>query len=106
MGITLKDIIGLTKEIPEECFEETYEKLREIKEKSDREQELKSELCLRCGSDKVVRNGKRNGRQAYRCKACGKTFTETATSSIAHSHSSKTVWKQVIQDTIDGVRMV
>ena len=65
MGVSLKDIIGLTKEIPEECFEEAFEKLKEIKEKAEREQESKSATCLRCGSDKVVRNGKRNGRQAY-----------------------------------------
>ena len=103
MAITLKDIIGLTKEIPEECFEETFEKLKEIKEKAEREQETKPVECMRCGSVHVYRNGKRSGRQAYLCKDCGKTFVETATSAIAHSHSSKTVWKQVIQDTIDGV---
>lgn len=103
MAITLKDILGMAKEIPEECFEETFEKLKEIKEKAEREQETKSIECLRCGSGNVVRNGKRNGIQAYRCVTCGKTFVETATSAIAHSHSSQTVWKQVIRDTIDGV---
>ena len=103
MAITLKDILGMAKEIPEEYFEETFEKLKEIREKAEREQETKPVECIRCGSGKVVRNGKRNGRQAYLCGACGKTFVETATSAIAHSHSGKTVWKQVISDTIDGV---
>lgn len=103
MGVSLKDIIGLTKEIPEECFEEVFEKLKKIKEKAEREAESKSVECLHCGSEKVVRNGKRNGRQAYLCNACGKSFVETATSAIAHSHSSKTVWKQVIRDTVDGI---
>jgi transposase-like protein len=103
MSVSLKDIIGLTKEIPEECFEEVFEKLKEIKENAEREEGSKAVECLRCGSEKAVRNGKRNGRQAYLCKVCGKTFVETATSAIAHSHSSKTVWKQVIRDTIDGV---
>lgn len=103
MGVSLKDIIGLTKEIPEECFEEAFEKLKEIKDKAEREQASKTTACLRCGSDQVVRNGKRNGRQSYLCRACGKSFVETASSAIAHSHSSKTVWKQVIRDTIDGV---
>ena len=37
MGVSLKDISGLTKETPEECFEEVFEKLREIKEKAERE---------------------------------------------------------------------
>jgi transposase-like protein len=103
MVVTLKDIIGLAKELPEECFEETLEKLREIKEKAEAEKESKPVSCLRCGSVKVVRNGKQKGRQFYLCKECGKAFAETATSAIAHSHSSKTVWKQVIRDTVDGI---
>jgi transposase-like protein len=103
MAVTLKDIIGLAKELPEECFEETLDKLREIKEKAEAEKESKPVECLRCGSVKVVRNGKQKGRQFYLCRDCGKAFTETATSAIAHSHSSATVWKQVIRDTIDGV---
>jgi transposase-like protein len=103
MGITLKDIIGLVKELPEECFGETYEKLREFKDKAEAEKESKPVTCLRCGANAIVRNGKRNGRQAYLCKSCGKTFVETATSAIAHSHSGKTVWKQVIRDTMEGV---
>jgi hypothetical protein len=35
MGVTLKDIIGLAKELPEEYFEETFERLKEIKEKAE-----------------------------------------------------------------------
>jgi len=50
-----------------------------------------------------VRNGKRNKKQAYLCKDCKKNFVETATFAIAYSHSSETVWKQVICDTVDGV---
>lgn len=103
MGITLKDIIGLTKELPEECFEETYEKLREIKEKAEAKQESKAKTCVRCGSVNIVRNGKKNKKQAYMCKDCKKHFVQTATSAIAYSHSSETVWKQVIRDTVEGI---
>jgi len=105
MAITLKDLIGLNKDLPEECLEEAFETLKEIKEKAEAEKESKPVECIRCGSDKVVRNGKQKGRQYYHCKACGKAFTETATSAIAHSHSGKTVWKQVIQDTVDGISL-
>jgi transposase-like protein len=98
VAITLKELIGLTKELPEEYLEEAYETLNDLKEK-----ETKAVECLRCGSVKIVRNGKQSGRQYYLCKDCGKAFTETATSAIAHSHSSKTVWKQVIRDTVDGI---
>ena len=37
------------------------------------------------------------------CKDCKKHFVETTTSAIAYSHSSETVWKQVIRDTVDGI---
>lgn len=103
MGITLKDIIGLTKELPEEYFEEIYEKLREIQEKAEAEKEMKPESCPKCGFTAIVRNGKRNNRQAYQCKDCKKSFVETSSSAIAYSHASETVWKQVIRDTVDGI---
>lgn len=103
MNITLKDIIGLAKELPEEYFRETYEKLQEIKEKADSQREEKLESCPECGSTSIKRNGKRSRKQAYLCKDCGKTFVETATSAIAYSHASETVWKQVIRDTVDGI---
>ncbi len=103
--ITLKDIIGMTKEIPERYFEEVYEKLEEVKEKAEAEKEAEARIkaCPQCGSVKLYRNGKRNGRQAYICRDCGKTFVETTGSAIANSHSSPTVWRQVIRDTVDGV---
>jgi transposase-like protein len=102
MEITLKEIIGLTKELPEAYYEEAFEKLKEIKEKADSEKEASPVSCLRCSSAVVVRNGKRNNRQSFLCRACGKTFVQTATSAIAYSHSSEMVWKQVIQDTVNG----
>ena len=105
MAITLKDLIGLTKEIPEEYLAEAFETLKGIKDKAEAEKGSKPVECLRCGSVNVVRNGKQKGRQYYHCKDCGKAFTETATSAIAHSHSTKTVWKQVIQDTVDGIAL-
>ncbi len=45
MNITLKDIIGLAKELPEDSFAETYEKLKEIKEKADAEKEEARVAC-------------------------------------------------------------
>jgi transposase-like protein len=105
MEITLKDIIGLSKEIPSEYFEETYKKLKEIKEKAESEKETEAEKCPSCESCKIVRNGKRHEKQAYICRSCGKTFVETSASAIAYSHSSETVWKAVIQDTVDGISL-
>ena len=33
--------------------------------------------CKHCGSATFVRNGMAHGRQRYRCKACGRSFTAT-----------------------------
>ena len=33
--------------------------------------------CKHCGSGSYVRNGMAHGRQRYRCKACGRSFTAT-----------------------------
>ena len=103
MNITLKDIIGIAKELPESYFEETYEKLRELKERAEAEKESETSKCPHCESSTVVRNGKSRGNQMYLCRNCKKTFAQTRGSAIAHSQSSPTVWKQVISDTIDGV---
>jgi len=103
MTITLKDILGIAKELPESYFEETYEKLKELKERAEAEKEKESEKCPECKTTTVVRNGKSRGRQMYMCRKCKKTFAPTLGSAIAHSHSSPTVWKQVISDTVEGV---
>jgi transposase-like protein len=103
VSVTLKELIGLAKELPEKSLEEAYETLKGLKDKAEAEKESRPVECLHCGSDKVIRNGKQCGRQYYLCKECGKAFTETATSAIAHSHSGKTVWKQVIRDTVEGI---
>jgi len=31
--------------------------------------------CRKCGNDKNVKNGKRNGNQCYKCKGCGFQYT-------------------------------
>ena len=107
MAITLKDIIQLVKQLPEESFSAAYKQLKEIRENtnSDEESDDTSDplACVTCGSTKLYRNGKRHGKQAYLCRDCGKTFVETSGSAIAYSHESPTVWKQVIADTVNGL---
>ena len=107
MGITLKDIIGITKELPEKYFEEVFEKLTELKEKAEEEKEAESRIktCPYCESQGIVRNGKRSGKQAYICRSCEHTFVETTGSAIANSHSPPTVWRQVIRDTVEGISL-
>jgi transposase-like protein len=103
MKITLKELIVLVKELPEDYLEEAYEELIEIKKKSEEEKEKEEKSCPSCTSAQIVRNGKNRGKQMYLCRECQKSFTESATLAISHSQSSATVWKQVISDTVDGI---
>jgi len=95
------------KELPERHFEETFERLSEIKEKAEAEKEAESQIknCPHCGSVSVVRNGKPGGRQAYLCRDCKKSFMQTTGSAIFNSHGGETVWKQVIRDTVEGISL-
>lgn len=100
---TLVEIITLVKEIPEAYLEETMAKIKEIKEKSDAEESSIDMVCPHCTSQKTVRNGRKNNKQSYLCRACKKSFDKTTKSAMQGSHSSPTVWKQVISDTVEGV---
>lgn len=105
--ITLREIIGLAKQLPESCYSELFEKMNEVKEKveADAEKESRTEKCPYCYSKAVVRNGKKHKKQAYLCRTCGKSFVQTTGSAIENSQSSETVWRAVISDTIEGVSL-
>ena len=68
----LAEIINLAKEIPENYLDEAYNLLKTINEKAYAEEKSKIQSCLRCGSNKVVKNGKKSGKQAYICRDCKK----------------------------------
>jgi transposase-like protein len=100
---TLAEIIAMVKEIPEGYLKETLEKVKEIKEKAEEEEAESETGCPHCESKRIVKNGHSGRKQAYKCKECGKRFVSTSKSAIQNSHSSATVWKQVISDTVNGV---
>ena len=53
--------------------------------------------CRKCGAEKIVKFGKdKNGKQRYRCKACGPTFTETSYSVVSNTHHSMEVWEKYV----------
>ena len=99
----LVELIALVKELPESHLAEAIERIRAIKEKADTEEEKEETDCPHCGSGKIVRNGRKCRKQAYLCRDCQRSFVSTSKSAIQGSHSSATVWKQVISDTVAGV---
>lgn len=58
--------------------------------------------CPYCGSEHIVRNGKKCGKQRFLCKSCKRTFVTTTHTIMSMSHFPATVWKEVISDTLLG----
>ena len=54
-------------------------------------------------STHVVRNGHKHGKQAFLCRACGKSYVTTSNTLLSGSHYSSGVWKTVLADTLMGV---
>jgi len=99
----LVEIINMVKEIPETYLEEALAKIKEIKEKAEAEESSVDMECPHCASQQTVRNGRKNNKQMYLCHSCKKSFAQTTKAAIQGSHSSPTVWKQVINDTVEGI---
>lgn len=64
--------------------------------------ESKPDYCPYCQSKKIVRNGKRHGKQAYICRNCKKTFVSTFGTLQYRSHQSKDDWAKAIESTLNG----
>ncbi|MDR0300585.1 MAG: IS1595 family transposase [Streptococcaceae bacterium] len=101
---TLKELIKLVKELPEDSFGDVYKIMNDIKEAAEEAKKTAPVVCIQCG-EKAVKNGKNDGIQQYICKKCGKSFSERATSAISNSQASDSVWMSVIRDTVSGVSL-
>lgn len=70
--------------------------------------ELKAELneihkkhCPHCNSHSIIANGKNKGVQRFRCKECGKNFSENSGTSIANLKKGH-LWKTYIKHMFEG----
>lgn len=62
--------------------------------------------CRKCDCDKVIKFGvDKNGKQRYRCKGCGATFTETSYSVVSHTRHSDDVWETYIHLLLVGASL-
>ena len=59
-------------------------------------------VCPHCGSIKVIKYGKSNGRQRYLCKNCEKTFGDTNGTVAFRSKLSVSQWIEFIKLTLQG----
>ena len=64
------------------------------------------ENCRKCGDDRLVKFGKdKNGKQRYKCKCCGATFTETSFSVVSRTRHSADVWEKYIKLLLVGASL-
>lgn len=95
--------------------DEQFEKLLSVIEakKSGSENETKGLIhnpdtglvvaCPHCGSATIVKIGKKDGRQRYRCKDCEKTFSSTIGTLHQHSKLTKYQWKGLIKGILQNL---
>ena len=60
-------------------------------------------VCPHCNSHSAVRNGKRNGLQNYKCKECGKYFSNTTNTIALKSKYGLDTWKEYIECMMMGL---
>lgn len=61
---------------------------------------------MHCGSVSIKKHGKTTGGvQRYKCKDCGKTFTENYGLITHYSHLADWQWKEIIRGTIEGLSL-
>lgn len=66
----------------------------------------KVEKCRKCGDAHIVKFGKdKSGKQRYRCKGCGATFTETSFSTFSGTWYSADVWEDYIYLLLKGTSL-
>ena len=66
----------------------------------------KAEKCRKCGATHVVKFGKdKNGKQRYKCKSCGTTFTETSYSVVSRTRFAEDIWEKFIHLTLKGASL-
>lgn len=55
--------------------------------------------CPHCGSVSVVKCGKKDGKQRYKCKeeVCGKTFMLTTSTMFSHTRLNREQWLELLR---------
>jgi transposase-like protein len=104
-----KDIKSLSDNEIEELFNHigeliSYKSLTKSIHSDSREQRYSNGVaCLHCGSTSVIKHGKKNDIQRFRCKDCGKTFNDLTLTPMANSHVKLEKWVEYAKCMILGL---
>jgi len=98
----IEKLISLVHTLSEKCVEEAIAAVEKIIEENT-EKEEKKPKCPECGSEEVSKNGKKEKKQRYICRQCGKSYGKTTGTVMYNSQCGEAAWKAVITDTIKGI---
>lgn len=61
--------------------------------------------CPHCGSTSVVKCGKKDGKQRYKCKEkeCSKTFMQTTNTMFTHTRLTREQWLELLRGMVEGL---
>ena len=61
--------------------------------------------CPHCGSVSIVKCGKKDGKQRYKCKEkeCGKTFMQTTSTMFTHTRLTREQWLELLRGMVEGL---
>ncbi|GFP28507.1 IS1/IS1595 family N-terminal zinc-binding domain-containing protein [Candidatus Hakubella thermalkaliphila] len=82
MSNILAEAIEILKHLPEKYVEKALEAIREVKSEHEKEEKTTTPPCPKCKGGKIVRNGRKHGKQAFLCRICGKSFVETSKTAL------------------------
>ena len=89
------------KDISEEILQ-----LLKLTEDNSRSTSSTVNFCRRCEDVNIVKFGKdKNGKQRYKCRNCGATFTDTSYSILSNTHQDISIWKKYIELLLDGASL-
>jgi transposase-like protein len=78
---------SLTRNLPKDCRESRF---------------AKGEVCPHCNSTHVVKNGKLNDNQRYKCRGCNKTFNDFTKSALSYTKLSLEKWIEYAKCMVIG----
>lgn len=61
--------------------------------------------CPHCGGATLTKTGKKDGKQRYRCKDCGKYFMQTTNTMFHHTHLSREQWKELLRGMVQNLTL-
>ncbi len=95
----IKQLFNSLTEADKKAFLKTIKNKNKENLKTPIQKEIKE--CPHCKSTSFVKNGKKDNRQRFSCKACSKTFTYTNNTILFSTKKDIKVWKRFIHCMVE-----